>query len=106
MTLSRSARSDDPLDAYRERFKAGLEHYRAGEFGDAIRAWESIYRELGPSRGYRIAFDLARAYESARDISHAADAYLDFVDQVSTRRQSGDTIQPLVADEEKQAIAR
>ncbi len=104
--LSRSVRADDPLDAYRERFKAGLEHYRAGEYGDAIRSWEAIYRELGPSRGYRIAFDLARAYESARDISHAADAYLDFVDQVSTRRQSGDTIAPLVIDEEKQAIAR
>lgn len=106
MALAGNARADDPLDPYRERFKAGLEHYRAGEYGDAIRAWEAIYRELGPSRGYRIAFDLARAYESARDISHAADAYLDFVDQVNTRRESGDVIAPLVLDEEKQAIAR
>lgn len=106
VALATSARADDSLDAYRERFKAGLEHYRLGEFGDAIRAWESIYRELGPSRGYRIAFDLARAYESNRDVSHAADAYLAFIDQVGQRRNSGDTIQPLIADEEKQAILR
>ncbi|HEX7667092.1 MAG TPA: hypothetical protein VF407_21325, partial [Polyangiaceae bacterium] len=81
-------------------------HYKAGEFGDAIRTWEPIYRELGPSRGYRMAFDLGRAYEGNRDLSHAADNYLAFIDQVNARRESGDAIAPLVAAEETQAIAR
>ncbi|MEO8798651.1 MAG: hypothetical protein ABI551_12260 [Polyangiaceae bacterium] len=103
---SSSAFADDPLDAFRERFKAGLEHYKAGEYGDAIRTWEPIYRDLGASRGYRMAFDLGRAYEGNRDLSHAADNYLAFIDQVNVRRESGDAIAPLVAAEETQAIAR
>lgn len=98
--------ADDPLAAFRERFKVGLEHYKAGEYGDAIRTWEPIYRDLGPSRGYRMAFDLGRAYEANRDLSHAADNYLAFIEQVNVRRESGDAIAPLVAAEELQAVAR
>jgi len=106
-TCSASAYAgDDSLDPYRERFKAGLEHYRAGEFDAAITTWGAIYKALGAARGYRIAFDLARAYEANRDLSHAAEFYLAFVDQVSVRRESGDAITPFVANEETEALAR
>jgi hypothetical protein len=100
------AGDDSSLDPYRERFKAGLEHYRAGEYDAAITTWGAIYKALGAARGYRIAFDLARAYEANRDLSHAAEFYLAFVDQVSVRRESGDAITPFVAGEESGAIAR
>ena len=108
LTFTNDARAgdDSSLDPYRERFKAGLEHYRAGEYEAAITTWGDIYKSLGAARGYRIAFDLARAYEANRDLSHAAEFYLAFVDQVSVRRESGDGIAALVASEETQAIAR
>jgi hypothetical protein len=100
------AGDDSSLDPYRERFKAGLEHYRAGEYEAAITTWGAIYKALGAARGYRIAFDLARAYEANRDLSHAAEFYLAFVDQVSVRRESGDAITPFVANEESEAVSR
>lgn len=100
------AGDDSSLDPYRERFKAGLEHYRAGEYDAAITTWGAIYKALGAARSYRIAFDLARAYEANRDLSHAAEFYLAFVDQVTVRRESGDAITPFVAGEESGAIAR
>jgi hypothetical protein len=100
------AADDSSLDPYRERFKAGLEHYRAGEYEAAITTWGDIYKALGAARGYRIAFDLARAYEANRDLSHSAEFYLAFVDQVSVRRESGDAIATLVANEESQAVTR
>ncbi|MEO7111738.1 MAG: hypothetical protein ABI183_14955 [Polyangiaceae bacterium] len=100
------AGDDSSLDPYRERFKAGLEHYRAGEYDAAITTWGAIYKALGAARGYRIAFDLARAYEANRDLSHAAEFYLAFVDQVGVRRESGDAITPFVGGEESGAIAR
>ncbi len=77
------ARADEPapadagaeLEAQRERFRVGLERYRAGAFAEAIVVWDTVYRELGPSRGYRLAFDLARAYEKFGDLTRAAECY-------------------------------
>ncbi|MEO8875191.1 MAG: hypothetical protein ABI461_06380, partial [Polyangiaceae bacterium] len=63
-------------------------------------------KALGAGRGYRIAFDLARAHEANNDLSHAAEFYLAFVDQVVVRRESGDAITPFVAGEETEAVAR
>ena len=72
---SRASADDDPMAPYRERFKAGMEHYKAGDLPTAISDWESIYREVGTEKGYRIAFDLARAYDKSGDLAHAGDRY-------------------------------
>ena len=93
------------MAAYRERFKLGLERYKAGAVAEAIRYWEPIYRELGASKGYRIAFDLARAYETYGDFTRAAELYSSFVSEVEARR-IGETIVPLVEDEASEAQAR
>ena len=104
-SLATSARADDPMAAYRERFKLGLERYKAGAVAEAIRYWEPIYRELGASKGYRVAFDLARAYETYGDFTRAAELYSSFVSEVEARR-IGETIVPLVEDEASEAQAR
>ena len=103
--VSRAARADDPMSAYRERFKTGLERYKAGAVAEAIRYWEPIYRELGASRGYRLAFDLARAYETYGDFTRAAELYASFVAEAEARRAE-EPLVPLVEQEVTEARAR
>ena len=90
------------MSAYRERFKTGLERYKAGAVAEAIRYWEPIYRELGASRGYRLAFDLARAYETYGDFTRAAELYASFVAEAEARRAQ-EPLVPLVAQEATEA---
>jgi hypothetical protein len=94
----------DPLDALRGRFREGMEKYRARAFGDAIVIWESIYRELGPEKGYRVAFDLGRAYDEVGELIKAAEHYQTYLDRVSTRRAAGESLEPNVQLQE--TIAR
>ena len=54
---------DSDLAQYRERFKQGLDRYEANDVAGALSYWEPLYRDLGPARGYRIGYNLARAYE-------------------------------------------
>jgi len=69
---SQEATADDPaIAAYRERFKMGLERYKAGDVAQAIQYWEPLYRDLGQQKGYRVAYDLARAHEELADTSKA-----------------------------------
>ncbi|MGD0530463.1 MAG: hypothetical protein ABSE49_35345, partial [Polyangiaceae bacterium] len=42
---------DDPMEQYRERFKQGMDRYRAGAPAEAVGYWEPIYRELGEQKG-------------------------------------------------------
>ncbi len=53
-------KESDTLDPLRERFRAGMERYRAGAFAEAIVIWTAIYGELG-EKGYRLAFYIAEA---------------------------------------------
>ena len=94
----------DPLDALRGRFREGMEKYRARAFGDAIVVWESIYRELGPEKGYRVAFDLGRAYDEVGELIKAAEHYQTYLDRVSARRAAGESLEPNVKLQE--TIAR
>ncbi len=103
---ARAAAEDDPMAPYRERFKAGMERYKAGDLPAAISAWEAIYREVGPDRGYRVAFDLARAYEKSGDAPDARDRYQSFLQIVQQRRASGLPLEPVVVQEETEARAR
>jgi hypothetical protein len=96
----------DPLDGLRERFRAGRDKYKAGAFADAVVIWESIYRELGTDKGYRLAFDLARAYDELGDLIKAADHYESYIEQVARRRAASETLEPNVEHQEEVARER
>jgi hypothetical protein len=94
----------DPLDALRGRFREGMEKYKARAFADAIVIWESIYRELGAEKGYRVAFDLGRAYDELGELIKAAEHYQTYLDRVAARRRDGESLEPNVQTQE--TIAR
>lgn len=96
----------DPLDPYRERFRVGLEKYKEGAYAEAIVVWEAIYREIGPDRGYRLAFNLARAYDKFGDATRAAESYETYAREVERRREAGEVIEENVARQESDARAR
>ena len=96
----------NPLDGLRERFRAGMDKYKAGAFADAVVMWESIYRELGTDKGYRLAFDLARAYDELGDLIKAADHYESYLEQVARRRAASETLEANVERQEEVARDR
>lgn len=100
------APADDGLEAQRERFRAGLERYRAGAFAEAILIWQNIYRELGPEKGYRLAFNLARAYEQFGDATRAAESYEAYAKEVVRRRDAGEALEEIVEKQERDAKER
>src|SRR5687767_12730293 len=68
----------DPL---RERFKQGLEKYKAQQYTEAIEIWESVYAELGAAQGFRVALNLARAYDAKGDATKAAEHFESYLKQ-------------------------
>jgi hypothetical protein len=98
--------ADDPLSDYRERFKQGMDRYKAGAFTEAIGYWEPIYRELGEQRGYRLAFNIGVAYQELGDATHAAEHLQSFLTQVDARRSHGETVPTIVQKEEQDARDR
>jgi len=98
---------DDPeLAQYRERFKQGLDRYEANDVAGALSYWEPLYRDLGPARGYRVGYNLARAYEVVGDLSRAAERYASFLDEVKQRREAGKPVDDVVAADETKATTR
>jgi hypothetical protein len=100
------ASSPDALDPLRERFREGMDKYKAGAFAEAIVIWEAIYRDLGSDKGYRVAFDLARAYDELGDPIRAADHYEAYLDRVHARRAASEVLEPNVARQEQAARER
>lgn len=101
------ARSDgDAMAPYRERFATGYEKYRGGAFGDALAYWEPIYRELGPEQGYRLSWNIARAYDALGEATRAAERYSAFLEVARRRRARGEALEEIVGREEAQAHAR
>ena len=95
---------DPELEASRVRFRKGMDAYVAGDFAGAIVTWQGIYAELGKERGYRLAFNLARAYDAYGDVSRASELFSVYLEEVARRRARlgrGETLPPLV---EKQAV--
>jgi hypothetical protein len=86
LTPIRARADPDPLDAYRDTFRRGMERYKAGAIAEAIPYWENVYRELGPAKGYRVAFNLARAYEALGDSTRSAQKYEAFIAEFETRQ--------------------
>ncbi len=100
------AQDDDGKAQVRERFKAGMEKYQQGAYREAIGYWEAIYREMGARDGYRLSFNLARAYEKFSDFTVAAERYESFLNEVAQRRQAGKSLDPVVEKEETEAQER
>jgi len=105
-TAATAPAAPNALDTLRERFREGMEKYKAGAFADAVVIWESIYRELGTDKGYRLAFDLARAYDELGDLIKAADHYESYLERVMQRRTSGETLEANVERQEEVARDR
>ncbi len=97
---------DDPLAAYRERFKRGMERYQAGALAEAIGYWEPVYRELGEQRGYRLAYNLGVAYQELGDATHAAERLQSFLTEVEVLRERGEILPPIVEKESGNARDR
>lgn len=101
-----SSTAPDPLGPLRERFKEGMDRYRAGAFADAAVIWEAIYRELGPDTGYRLAFNLGRAYDQIGDLIKASEFYETYLATVKTKRDAGITLEANVEKQEVEAKER
>lgn len=106
------ARADGPddaatdLEASRARFKRGMDLYVAGDFAGAIVTWEAIYAELGRERGYRLAFNIARAYDAFGDPSRAVEGYAAYLQEVARRRLAAESLPELVEKQARDAEAR
>ncbi|HEY3820035.1 MAG TPA: hypothetical protein VGL81_22875 [Polyangiaceae bacterium] len=97
---------DDPIAQYRERFKQGMDRYKAGAPAEAVGYWEPIYRELGEQKGYRLAYNLGVAYAELGDATRAAEHLASFLAEVDARRARGEAIASIVAREEGDARQR
>ncbi len=106
MPAAADAQDDADKAQIRERFRAGMEKYQQGAYREAIGYWEAIYREMGPHDGYRLSFNLARAYEKFSDFTFAAERYESFLTEVELRRQENKAIEPVIEKEEKEARDR
>jgi hypothetical protein len=73
-----------------------MTQYRAGAFAEAIVIWEAIYRDLGAEKGYRLAFNLGRAYEQFGDTTRATEHYEAYVKEALARKEAGETLEPLL----------
>jgi hypothetical protein len=103
-TSSLDARADETdLASYRERFKQGLDRYEQSDIAGALSFWEPLFRDLGPQKGYRVGYNLARAYEVLGDATRAAERYQSFLDEVAQREKDGFTLDDEVAGDRKQA---
>jgi hypothetical protein len=97
---------NEALRSLRERFRAGKEKYDQRAFAEAIVIWSAIYKELGPEQGYRLALNLARAYDQFGDTPQAAELYQSYLDETDRRRNAGETIEPEVEKQEAEAKER
>jgi hypothetical protein len=83
-----------------------MERYKAGAIAEAIAFWEPIYREMGHTKGYRLAYNLGVAYQEFGDATHAADRLEAFLAEVEARRTRNESIEAIVAKEETDARSR
>jgi hypothetical protein len=90
----------------REQFQKGMALFQASRFREAVDTWLPIYAELGPQRGYRLAYNLGVAYEQIGDATNAADRYQTFLAELDARRARGEEVEKLVSDDESDARAR
>ncbi len=94
------------VEELRELARQALEKYNAGKVEDAIVDWQKVYEQSGRERGYRVAFNLARAYDELGDLPRAGEHYARYIREVGKRRAAGMKIEPNVAEQEDDAKKR
>lgn len=97
------ADGDEVTPEQKERARMALEKYSAGQYAAAIVDWELLYREVGPARGWKLSFNIARAYDKYGDSTRAAEHFEAFIRAVDERR---DTITPEIETLETEAKER
>jgi len=97
---------DDAFADYRERFKQGMDRYKAGAYNEAVGYWAPIYAELGQQRGYRLAYNLGVAYQELGETTRAAEHLQSFLAQVADKRAHGEAQPAIVLKEETDAKDR
>jgi hypothetical protein len=98
--------SEEPLEKYRERFKAGMDRYKAGDLAGAIATWEPILHELGEQKGYRLAYDLGVAYAELGDAPRAVERLGAFLAEIDARQSRGEALAAILRKEEADARSR
>jgi hypothetical protein len=94
------------LEQYRAELRTAAADYHAGRFAEAIIRYQKVYAAIGSHDGYRIAFNLARAYEAHGEPRLSAESYQTYLDEVARRRAEGETIEGNVLDQENEAKER
>ncbi|HEY8075283.1 MAG TPA: hypothetical protein VIF62_14260 [Labilithrix sp.] len=94
------------MDEYREQLREAAADYHAGRYAEAIVKYQKVYGLVGARTGYRIAFNLGRAYESHGEPRLAAESYQTYLDEVARRRNAGETIEQKIVDQEAEAHER
>ena len=103
LAVVRPAHADDvDLSSY---FRLGVEAYQRGQVAEAIRYWEAVYTQAGAKRGYRVAFNLARAYAVFGDTTQSAEHYEAFLAEVDAQRKDHATVDATVEKEAGEARA-
>jgi hypothetical protein len=101
-----TAVAQDALVQHRERFKLGMDRYKAGAVAEAVATWEPIYRDIGSAEGYRLAYNLGLAYAELGDRARAVERLQSFLGEVDARRMRGERFEALVLREEIDARTR
>lgn len=70
---------DAEREAESAAFRQGLERYRAGEAAGAVEIWEGLLKTLGIECGWKVLFNLGRAYEKLGNPTKAIESYSAFV---------------------------
>jgi hypothetical protein len=98
--------TDVDVTTLRTKFAEGMEKYKAGLYGEAVLTWRTVYLQLGPKKGYRLAFNLGRAFDQLHDEVQAAGYYEAYLTEVDARRAAGETIEENVVKQEDEAKER
>jgi tetratricopeptide (TPR) repeat protein len=100
------AQAEDKNEQYRAELRAAAADYHAGNFAEAIIRYQKVYAAVGSHDGYRIAFNLGRAYEAHGEPRLSAESYQSYLDEIERRRAAGETVEQRVLDQEIEAKQR
>lgn len=78
---------DDTADNEQKAFAHGLERFRRGDLRGAIDVWSRLLQTLGAERGWRVTYNLGRAYEKVGDPTRAIEHFTAFL--AVAERQTG-----------------
>ncbi|MEZ4225216.1 MAG: hypothetical protein R3B13_29970 [Polyangiaceae bacterium] len=79
LLLASSAWAEGESRDEQQRFSQGLEQFRRGEYTRAIEIWTSLRQSMGLQRGWKVLYNLGRAYEASADATKAVEHFAEFI---------------------------